>query len=352
MNRKNTKYRRLPGKKKSFLIGYYTLWRGADHLLLVYSRFGIEDYRRFYFADIQSIITHKTVTGKIQNFILGMFMLIFGFMAFMMDGGGAIFGGIMVGCFSIFLFINWFRGPTCVTHLKTAVQTEKLHSMHRLKNAQKVMDHLRPLIEQIQGHLTPEALKQADLKVQQPHPASLSPPRPKRSANPVRNERGTTHLTLFSLMLLDGLLVVLNAFLHLSALTLLSTLASMGIGICVIVALVKQYQSDIPQTLRNLTWTGLGYVCVSFIMGYIFTMVLTFQNPQIWVNQWQIIEQVAAMPFFDNPLVGILHILTLSSACCLGIPGLILINKHRKTLKESPVKPRAVVSASSPVGNQ
>jgi hypothetical protein len=87
-------------------------------------------------------------------------------------------------------------------------------------------------------------------------------------------------------------------------------------------------------------------------MGYIFTMVLTFQNPQIWVNQWQIIEQVAATPFFDNALVGILHILTLCSACCLGIPGLILISKHRKTLKESPAKPRAVVSASTPVGNQ
>jgi hypothetical protein len=352
MTRKNTNYRRLPGKKRSFLIGYYTLWRGTDHLLLVYSRFGIEDYRRFYFADIQSIITHKTVTGKIQNLILGMFLLIFGVMALMMDGGGAIFGGIMAGCFIIFLFINWFRGPTCVTHLKTAVQTEKLHSLHRLKNAQKVMDGLRPLIEQIQGHLTPEALKQNDLNQQQPRPASLSPSRPKQSLNPIHNESGTAHFTLFSLMLFDGLLVVLNAFLHLSAITLLSTLTSMGIGICVIVALVKQHQSDIPQVLRNLTWMGLGYVCVSFIMSYIFTMVLSFQNPQIWVNQWQIIERVAAMSFFDNALVGSLHILTLCSACCLGIPGLILMNKHRKTLKRSPAKPKASLSASSPVGNQ
>jgi hypothetical protein len=82
MARNKKKYQRLPGKKKSFIIGYYTLWQGPDHLLSVYSRFGIEDYRRFYFTDIQSMIVHKTVSGKIQNLILGLFLLIFSLMAF------------------------------------------------------------------------------------------------------------------------------------------------------------------------------------------------------------------------------------------------------------------------------
>ena len=288
-------YERVPGKKKSFLIGYYTLWHGTDHLLLMYSRLGIEDYRRFYFVDIQSIITHKTVTGKIQNLILGMFLLIFGIMTIRTNGGWAIFGGIMAGCFVIFLCLNWLRGPTCVTHLRTAVQTEKLHSLYRLKNAQKIMNRLRPLIEQVQGHLSPEAFHQNNLNGQKSRPASLSPSAPNRPVKAIHNESGTAHLTLFSLMLFDGLLVVLNAFLHLTVFTLLSTLASMGSGICVVVALVKQHQSNIPKTLRNLTWTGLGYVCVTFVMGYIFATILTFQHPQIMGNQWKIIELVTAM---------------------------------------------------------
>ena len=106
MTRNKKIYQRLPGKKKSFIIGYHTLWRGADHLLSVYSRFGIEDYRRFYFTDIQSMIVHKTVIGKIQNLILALFVLIFTLMAFRLDGELQVFGGIMAGCFILFLGIN------------------------------------------------------------------------------------------------------------------------------------------------------------------------------------------------------------------------------------------------------
>ena len=56
------------------------------------------------------------------------------------------------------LLINMYRGPTCETKLLTAVQTEKLHSLHRLKNAFKVMDRLRPHIQSAQGTLSREDL--------------------------------------------------------------------------------------------------------------------------------------------------------------------------------------------------
>jgi hypothetical protein len=352
MTRNKKKYHRLPGKKKSFLIGYYTLWQAADHLLLVYSRFGVEDYKRFYFADIQSIITHKTATGKIQNLVLSVFLLVFGLMIFTLDGGLAIFGGIMTACCGIFLIINCIRGPTCVTHLQTAVQTEKLHSLFRLKIAHKVMDRLRPLIGMVQGRLTSEDLKPNNLNRQKPSPTLFSSTPPKRSAKPLRIDSGVAHLSLFSLMLFDGLLVILNANFQMTAITLLSTLASMGIGVCVVIALVKQRESNMPKTIRNLTWTGLGFVCASFLLGYVFTMVLAFKNPEIMGNQWKIVERVAAMSFFDNPFVGSLNILALCGAFGLGIPGLILVDKHRKTLKRSVVKANASPGISSPLGNQ
>jgi hypothetical protein len=234
MARNKKKYQRLPGKKKSFIIGYYTLWLGADHILSVYSRFGIQDYRRFYFTDIQSMIVHKTVSGKIQNLILGLILLIFALVTFRLDDGPQIFGGIMAGCFLIFLSINWLRGPTCVAHIRTAVQNEKLPSLYRLKNAQKVMDRLRLLIENVQGHLTPVALKQNILKGPKSGTASLSPSPSRQSVKPIRRERGIAHLSLFSLILLDGLLILLNAHFHMKTLTLLSTLASIlfSAGLC------------------------------------------------------------------------------------------------------------------------
>ncbi len=73
MAKKEKEYHKLPGTKKGFLIGKYTLWQGVDHLLHVYSRVGVEDYKRFYFNDIQAIITRKTIAGKVQNAVLGFF---------------------------------------------------------------------------------------------------------------------------------------------------------------------------------------------------------------------------------------------------------------------------------------
>ena len=345
-------YQRLPGKKKSFIIGYHTLWQGADHLLSIYSRFGMEEYKRFYFNDIEAIIVHKTDTGKIQNLILGLIMGLFAIMVFTLEGGLAVLGGIMAGCFLVFLGVNWFRGPTCITHIRTAVQNEKLHSLNRLKNTHKVMDRLKLRIENIQGHLSPEELNQKLLKGQKTGPGASAPPVSWQSEKSIRSESGAAHLSLFSLFLLDGLLVLLNAQLHMTAITLISMLTGMGIGICVIIALVKQRGSNMPEALCNLTWTGLGLVCISFLLGQIYSYVLYFKNPMIMGNHWKLLELVAGMSFFENSVVSILNILTLCGTFCLGIPGLLMVDKHRKELKGNAAKREQTVRTTPPFGNQ
>jgi hypothetical protein len=55
MAQNTSEYNKLPGSKKGFLIGKYTLWQGSDHLLQVFSRVGVEEYKRFYFSDIQAV---------------------------------------------------------------------------------------------------------------------------------------------------------------------------------------------------------------------------------------------------------------------------------------------------------
>jgi hypothetical protein len=159
------RYRRLPGRKKSFLIGYYTLWQGSDHLLQVYSRFGVEDYRRFYFSDIQAIITRKTVAGKIQNIVLGCFGCLFVFWAIFTESvGWSRFHGGAALFLLLALMINYLRGATCETLLVTAVQAEKLHCLYRLKRAAKIMDRLQPLIRKTQGSITREKTRAAGVR--------------------------------------------------------------------------------------------------------------------------------------------------------------------------------------------
>ena len=78
MPRAPKEYQRLPGRG-TLLDGdkWYatsramcTVWLGRDHLLLV-SRAGYtENYKRFYFRDIQAIIIRKTVTSLIGNTVI------------------------------------------------------------------------------------------------------------------------------------------------------------------------------------------------------------------------------------------------------------------------------------------
>src|SRR4030095_8113184 len=57
-------YRRLPGMGRN-LMSFSRLWLGRDHLLAVYSTGYSENYKRFYYRDIQALITRTTSRGKI-----------------------------------------------------------------------------------------------------------------------------------------------------------------------------------------------------------------------------------------------------------------------------------------------
>ncbi|UCD80444.1 MAG: hypothetical protein JSW26_03165, partial [Desulfobacterales bacterium] len=273
MAKKVKEYRKLPGLKKGFLIGKHTLWQGKDHLLHIFSRFGSEDYKRFYFSDIQAIITRKTVVGKIQNTVLCCFILMFLLPAFYFDEGWSIFYAVVSGIMSLFLLINLYKGPTCDTKLLTAVQTEKLHSLNRLKTACRVMDRLQPYIQSAQG-----TLKVADLNKIPVRPADRNTlyghgAKAGSLEAAAGFEKGRIHMILFGLLLFDGGLAAAEFFTTHVVPTVLGSIASLCIGIFVIIALVKQHNSNLSGSLRAITWTCLGLVCITFALGYVVGIV-------------------------------------------------------------------------------
>jgi hypothetical protein len=73
---------------------------------------------------------------------------------------------------SAFLAANTLMGPTCVCHLKTAVQTEELTPLRRLRRARKVLARVRPLIVAAQGELTPEEIAARMAQPSQPGAAT------------------------------------------------------------------------------------------------------------------------------------------------------------------------------------
>jgi archaellum biogenesis protein FlaJ (TadC family) len=128
----------------------YTLWLGKDHLLYISAGIFVEDYKRFYFRDIQSLIIYKTNYWKVWNIVLACLGAMFLIMAIFFADTEAMIAGIMASLLSSILAFNLIKGPTCAAHIQTAVQKEKLHCMVRIKKAQKIMDSVKPLILSVQ----------------------------------------------------------------------------------------------------------------------------------------------------------------------------------------------------------
>ncbi len=342
----NTKeYHKLPGSKKGFLIGKYTLWLGPDHLLQIFSRVGVEEYKRFYFSDIQAVVTRRTAIGTLQNIVGGLLVLILAVPAVIFDGGWSLFYAAVAGVMLVLWLIGLSKGPTCETKLMTAVQTEKLHTLHRLRNAAKVMDRLRMNIHQVQGRLNREAL---DKMPAQPLPGvkarhRVSPRGSKISAR--HNEKGRAHMGLFALLLIDGILVSLGFFFTHVMLTIIGSIIILAMGILVIVALVKQHNSTLDGSLRAITWACLGFICINFVAGYIISIVFAMENPGAVYNQWEMFKSMSLLSPWDSPLKMSFDIFSISGALILGIPGIFMLYRTgSRTSAQSIPKPVTVKS--------
>ncbi len=142
-----------------------SLWLGTDHLLCVVSTGYSENYKRFYFRDIQAIVIQKTERRKVWNWSLGtplvICLAVWFFDLFIFRDirlSGVLTGTVTTLAFALPLAINNALGPTTIGYLRTAVQTEELPSLSRLRRVRRVLARLRPLITQAQGQLAPEEI--------------------------------------------------------------------------------------------------------------------------------------------------------------------------------------------------
>lgn len=134
-----------------------SLWLGSDHLLRIDTTGYTESYKRFYFRDIQAILFRKTTRWLIWAAIFGSCAAISALILLSSQEAVVrwIFGSL-AALFFLALALDVAGGPTCVCQLRTAVQTEPLVSLKRVRRARRFLARLRPLIAQAQGHLAPE----------------------------------------------------------------------------------------------------------------------------------------------------------------------------------------------------
>jgi hypothetical protein len=319
MSKESRPYRRLSGP--GFLTPH-RLYTGADHLLSITATSFSEDYMRFYYKDIQSIILRKTIKGKLFNLLLATFLVIFLLSALRVHGGWAGFFFVLTGLFFLLLIINWLRGPTCTCHIMTPIQTVILPALRRISKAKKALARLRPLIEGVQGVLSEESLPEIRQEVLSPHI--------KTQQKAIKHEHGNFHVILFALFAVSGLFIGIGIFYQSIVISLMSGLVVLSATILLIVSLVKQTGSDLSVSLKTITWLTTGYLFIVYLSSYVVSIYAMVKNPGIGNNEWGLIKNISILSPMDYPWLMRLSIFCLCSALILGISGLVLIRKFRE----------------------
>jgi len=127
-------YQRLPGAgtRRQGLISVWStrsrLYVGKDHLLCVDSQLIAEDYKRFYYRDIQAIIVRLSNRRNIWSAAFGGLAVLAAIIALVglsVPEMVTVFIALgFVGLFGLFILINSACGPTCVTHVRTACKSK------------------------------------------------------------------------------------------------------------------------------------------------------------------------------------------------------------------------------------
>jgi hypothetical protein len=338
-------YRRLPGVKRTF-IGRRTYWLGPDHILSVNMRGYIEEYKRFYYRDIQALIIRRTGHHLIVN-LIGLALTLICFMMAWYFGEPAAYGWVLMGAvFLFFLILSLIRGPSCDVRLQTAVQTEKVESIRRLGTARRFMKKIRPLLEKTQGNRLSMDWAAYDraLNMAGKTPTTMH----STGQPPCRHERGLSHQVLFSLIIISGFMFTADFSYDSPLLTLAKAMSLMGVAAFTIIALIRQYGSDMPGAVKHITWSALAFAIAACSYDFIVYFISLARNPDVADNQWEMLVAWSRTATVQGPRSAGLHIFFVGIAMAIGISGLFLARQAANTARQAPEADAPVHLESQP----
>ncbi len=326
---KQKEYIKLPGLKRSSFIRQRLLL-GKDHLLALTIRMAVEEYRRFYFRDIKAIVVRKVESWKIIISLLGFSAVLFLGLAGFLSRGWAWFFGVMGGLVAIVFVQQLLYGTNTECHLITAVQTEKLPSLYRLRWVKKFLERLTPLIAEAQGTVTTEEIQDGTIQVPASAAARLSPKMP----GDTKTLRGRWHGVMIGLLLANALVSSISIDYHNTLFVSLETLLFFCFFISVIIALVRQQNRLIYSPLRRLTWINLVWAIIAFGAGYILSFYMMIRHLGVsdntMLNQWSFMQAVTDIYVRNDPVLLYSYLFFIVVNLVLGITGSVFLIRHRR----------------------
>lgn len=346
-------YRRLGGRGRrtsgcvSVGASISTIWLAEDHLLVRESIYGMsETYKRFYFRDVQVIIVRRTQKWIGWICVWTFCALLFFFWYVAAGWRSAALGFFWPSLCFVLAMIQLARGPSCVTHLVTAVQRELLASLNTVRKARRALKILVPLIEEKQGKFEPElpgssAAAPIQSAPSSARPVSITPP-PRAVLPPGRNR---VHFLLFGTTLAGGAAALWETF-RSSTISLTATsILLVAIIVLSVITLVHQGKRPVAKGVAAITWTIMvGYIVAWLVIYTAYTMVYSIQKvarPIDHAKPPPVIDNSELTPAILRQLPGFDYVLFIYGAfsAALGVAGIGAIFLGRSTLKQPPPLP-------------
>ena len=154
MSAAKMKYKRLPGRRRGF-FRQASLWLGDDHLLAVTGWRFTEDYKRYYYGDIQALVVARTARWAVTLpwFLVALAVLIVALVARAAEVAWlpAVCWSLLMALAVAWLFVSLQASVRC--SIQTAVSREELPSLLRFWSAERAMRILGERITEVQGPL-------------------------------------------------------------------------------------------------------------------------------------------------------------------------------------------------------
>lgn len=329
MEGSNPDYVKFPARHWK-LFGTDRVWFAPDHLLLVVSNFGIsEDYKRFYFKDIQAVNVMKTVAAKAKAIVGSVLLLLWAILAALlfsfsdMSVGGTILLVLIGAGLAAYVISRFVRGPSCRCVVYSSVQRQVLSPVKSIKTADRFLEKLVPQIEAVQGKPDISLMDQGENHIQAPEPALAS----HVAEKPLKQISDKWHWILYLGLLLLSALVVATMLMRSPVISLAETFIYAAVFIINIVAVVKQTGSTLPTSLKSAGFVSLVLMILTVFLGYVNMVYFMFQTPdemaKIANNTWEMVKYFAQLDVFEYPFLLWVNVFLAASCAVVGIWGVI-----------------------------
>jgi len=145
------RYRKLPGTRRGF-VRRSSVWMGSDHLLLANSVRFREDYKRFYFRDVQAIVIAGAPRFEISVRVLTVALIgLIGWLTLRsrLPYGDTLFWVAAAALAGAWVYVS--AACSCRCRIYTAVSRDELPSVYRSWIARRFLEKVEPRIGQTQG---------------------------------------------------------------------------------------------------------------------------------------------------------------------------------------------------------